>query len=234
MPAANSFTTVPISLEALTASDHAIVVPFPIRDEIVACGDIGGTLTEAGALMVGTSPQGKTRVSGIAYLSPGADPAARFAAVLAGRDSADCLAGPLAGSFVARGGQGAGVMTENFSATVTFVNPMEQTETPWDFGFAFHRVGDTFQSIYVDSKGFWYYQGTRSGFVPTFDATSGATNTLDLVVEGNMARFGVNREFVGSIDLPPPTASDVYVGTGFFEGHDVEGREIRLRAVEVW
>jgi len=48
-----------------------------------------------------------------------------------------------------------------------------------------------------------------------------------------MAHSGVNREFVGSIDLPP-TASDVYVGTGFFEGHDVEGREIRLRAVEVW
>src|SRR5215218_4292600 len=154
MPAANSFTTVPISLEALTASDHAIVVPFPVRDEIVACGDIGGTLTEAGALMVGTSPQGKTKVSGIAYLSPGADPAARFAAVLAGRDSADCLAGPLAGSFVARGGQGAGVMMENFSVTVTFVNPMQQSETPWDYGFAFHRVGDTFQSIYVDSKGF--------------------------------------------------------------------------------
>ena len=58
MPAANSFTTVPISLEALTASDHAIVVPFPAGEEIVACGDIGGTLTEAGALIVGTRPAG--------------------------------------------------------------------------------------------------------------------------------------------------------------------------------
>src|SRR3712207_3214660 len=37
MPAANSFTTVPISLEALTASDHAIVVPFPVGEELVAC-----------------------------------------------------------------------------------------------------------------------------------------------------------------------------------------------------
>src|SRR3954453_24257502 len=40
MPAANSFTTVPIPLEALTASGHAIVVPFPVGEEIVACGDI--------------------------------------------------------------------------------------------------------------------------------------------------------------------------------------------------
>ena len=35
--------------------------------------------------------------------------------------------------------QGAGVTTANFSATVTFVNPTEQTETPWDVGFAFHE-----------------------------------------------------------------------------------------------
>jgi hypothetical protein len=175
VPAANSFTTVPISLEALTASDHAIVVPFPAGEEIVACGEIGGALTEAGALIVGIGPQGDMDFSGIAYLSPSPDPAqttvslfisdddlesflattflpptviakkdaSRFADVLAARESAESLAGPFAGTLVQQEGQravrGAGVTTENFSATVTFINPQEQTETPWDVGLAFHQ-----------------------------------------------------------------------------------------------
>ena len=53
-------------------------------------------------------------------------------------------------------------------------------------------------------------------------------------MEGNKAHFGVNQDFVGSIDLPPASTSDVFVGTGFFEGHDVEGREITYQAWEGW
>jgi hypothetical protein len=38
---------------------------------------------------------------------------------------------------------------ERFSAMVTFVNPTEQTEGPWELEFAFHRVGNTFQDTFV-------------------------------------------------------------------------------------
>lgn len=70
--------------------------------------------------------------------------------------------------------------------------------------------------------------------MPTFDPAPAAKNVLDLAVRGTTALFGVNGEFVGSVDLPPATSSDVYVGTGFFAGHDAEGREIAYRAWEVW
>ncbi len=276
IPAANSFTTVPISLDALTASDHAIVVPFPVGEEIVACGEIGGSLTEAGALIVGLASRGDVGITGIAYLSPGTDPAqttislflsgedldtflaatflppqavteedaARFAEALAARSDSLRLAGPFAGQLVQRQGQrivrGAGVTAENFSATVTFVNPQEQTETPWDVGVAFHGTQDTAQIVVVKSDGHWYYQNSLTGAIKVnpalvpFDPTPGATNTLDLVVEGATARFGVNGEMVATIDLPPPTAADVVMGTGWFSDNAVEGREIAFSDFEVW
>jgi hypothetical protein len=165
------------------------------------------------------------------------DDASRFAAVLTGQNARSRVAGPSKGTLRERQGfralHGAGITTENFSATVHFTNPTERTETPWEIGFAFHQVGDTFQDIFVDSEGFWYYAGMRSGFVPTFSVAPGGSNTLDLVVDGTEALFGVNGDFVASIVLPPPTASDVYIGTGFFVDHTVEGREIDFR-FEVW
>jgi hypothetical protein len=283
IPAASSFTTVPISLEALTASDHAIVVPFPAGDELVACGEIGGTLTEAGALIIGLSPQGDTDISGIAYLSPSPDPtqttislfisgedlatfldttflpppviaqedAARFADVLAARDSAESLAGPFAGTLVQQADQravrGAGVSTENFSATVTFVNPQEQTETPWDVGLAFHQnreqpagsLPSTAQEVIVSSDGFWYYQNAVTGALQvdsqtSFDATPGATNTLDLVVDGTTALFALNGELLARLDLPAPIPSDVFVTTSFVAENVVEAREIVYTGFQVW
>ena len=77
----------------------------------------------------------------------------------------------------------------------------------------------------------------QSGSAPSFDPTPGATNTLDLIVEGNTALFGVNGEFVASINLPSSTDSDVYVGRNFLSGQAVEGRVITsiiYRAFEVW
>ena len=70
--------------------------------------------------------------------------------------------------------------------------------------------------------------------MPTFSVAPGGTNTLDLVVEGTEALFGANGEFVASIDLPPPTTSDVSIGTGFFVDHTVDGREYFFSNFEVW
>jgi hypothetical protein len=275
MPAANSFTTVPISLDALTASDHAIVVPFPVGDELVACGDIGGTLTEAGGLVIGLS-DGDVGISGIAYLGPSTDPvqtnislfitgegldtflastflpptvaeedAARFAEVLAARNGSPSLAGPFAGELVQREGlravRGAGVATADFSVTATFVNPTEQTETPWEVGFGFHlNPGQSaIRELGVRSDGGWYYSDPSTGSIgagplSTFDSSPGATNTLDLVVEGTTALFGVNGELVIRMDLPLATASDVLVTSDYSSEKIVEGREIAFTGFEVW
>ena len=69
---------------------------------------------------------------------------------------------------------------EDLSATVDFVNPTEQTETPWDYGLAFHPVENATQVVSVDSDGFWYYQGTRAGWISTFDGTPGESLPLGL------------------------------------------------------
>lgn len=276
MPTASSFTTAPISLDAMIASDHAIVVPYSAGDQSIACGDIGGSLTDAGALIVGISPHGDTDVSGIAFLSPGADPtqtnislflsgadlevilattflplpviteadAAQFAEDLDARADTASLAGPFAGTLVQQSGLrsvfGAGISTADFAATVTFTNPTEQTETPWDVGIAFHGIEETAQIVSVASDGLWHYTNSLTGMtqvnpsLTSFDASPGATNTLDLIVEGETARFGVNGDLVGTIALPPATASDVLVGAGWFSDHAVDGREIVYSNFEVW
>jgi hypothetical protein len=278
MPAANSFTTVPLSLDALTASDHAIVVPFPVEDELVACGDIGGTLIETGALIVGLAPQGDEGISGIAYLSPGAGPAqtnvslfisgeeldtflgatflpltvadedaARFAGALAARDGARQLAGPIGnplpqavGVFL---GSPAGIAVADFSATVTFVNPRDPSEIPWDVGIAFHVNLEQqlkLRGVYLDSGGSWYYtdilQGgiQQSGAAPTFDPSPGGVNTLDLIVDGGTALFGANGAFVARIELPGASSGDVMAATNFHVGNVEEGREITFSNFQVW
>jgi hypothetical protein len=280
MPAANSFTNVPLSLEALTVSDHAIVIPFPVGEELAACGDIAGTLTETGALIVGLAPQGDEGISGgisgIAYLGPSADPAqtnvslfvtgegldfflsatflpptvaeedaARFAEALAARDGSPKLAGPFTGQFLQRKSlravRGASITVEDFSATVTFVNPTEQTETPWDVGFGFHQNPghSAIREFGVSSDGGWYYSDPSTGTIAagplsTFDASPGATNTLDLIVVGGTALLGVNGELATRFDLPPAAASDVLVTTSYSAENVVEGREIAFTGFEVW
>jgi hypothetical protein len=276
MPAATSFTTIPLSLAALVASDHALVVPFPVGDELVACGELGGLLTEAGGLVVGIRPQGDVGISGIAFLSPSADgaqtnvslfisgegldtflaatflppavaaeDAARFASALAARDASSRLAGPFAGELVQRSGQrvvrGAAIAVADFSATVTFVNPTAQTETPWDVGLAFHQhpQQSAAREFVVSSDGGWFFSDPWSGVLGTgpdtaFDATPGATNTLDVVVEGATALFGVNGELVATFDLPPVAASDVFVTTDYLSENIVEGRAITYTGFQVW
>jgi hypothetical protein len=167
-----------------------------------------------------------------------ADDAARFATALAERGAMEEFGGgPLADTLTQQAASPtlllAEIGIEDLSATVEFVNPPEQTQTPWDYGFAFHPVENAALVVSIDSEGFWYYQGTRAGWVSTFDGAPGATNSLDLVVEGDRALFGVNGEFVASLDVPPPTTFGMGVATGLVPDCRVEGREIGF-TLHVW
>lgn len=71
-PAANSFSTVDASLTRLTSEDRAVVVS-ETGGNVLACGGIGGPLTEAGALVIGLAPAQGSGVSGVAFLAPSAD-----------------------------------------------------------------------------------------------------------------------------------------------------------------
>ena len=73
--AENSFTSVPLTLDAILDADHVINVHLS-ADEIdtyIACGEIDGFLTPDGALIVGLRELNDSGFTGIAFLSPGAD-----------------------------------------------------------------------------------------------------------------------------------------------------------------
>lgn len=70
-----SFTTVALSLDALLADDHAIVIRADDGDEpdSVACGDLGGILNENGSLIIGLYAVNDSNLSGVAFLAPNSD-----------------------------------------------------------------------------------------------------------------------------------------------------------------
>ena len=68
-----AFSTIPLSLDAMLAEDHALKVHVS-QEEIetyLACGDIGGTVDADGALIVGLKEVDGSGYTGIAYLVPG-------------------------------------------------------------------------------------------------------------------------------------------------------------------
>jgi hypothetical protein len=73
--AETSFTSVPLTLDAILAADHVINIHMSADqiDQYIACGALGGVLDANGALVVGLGPQDGSGWHGIAFLSPGAD-----------------------------------------------------------------------------------------------------------------------------------------------------------------
>ncbi|MGD9714162.1 MAG: hypothetical protein AB7V46_19190, partial [Thermomicrobiales bacterium] len=165
-----------------------------------------------------------------------------FASALIERDFTLPDAGPFSGELVQNATlvavEPAGVSLADFSASATFTNPSD-TSVPWDFGFTFHATGETSQRIYIDSSGAWtYYQYPEgladSGFTSAFDATPGASNTLDLFVQGNSASFGLNAEYIATVTLPDPAAADVQVATGILDSTTIPDRVIPYDNFSVW
>ena len=73
--AESSFTSVPLTLDAILGADHVVNVHLS-ADEIetyIACGEIGGFLTPEGAVIIGLRELDNSGFTGIAYLAPGAD-----------------------------------------------------------------------------------------------------------------------------------------------------------------
>ncbi|MFT4037877.1 MAG: hypothetical protein QM692_06830 [Thermomicrobiales bacterium] len=93
IPASSSFTSVPLSLDAITGSDHVVLVPAGNGDTVLACGAIGGVRQAEGALIIGLEAEGRGGLTGIVYFSPSADPTVTDVSVfLAGRSLAETRA----------------------------------------------------------------------------------------------------------------------------------------------
>lgn len=168
--------------------------------------------------------------------------ASRFAEFLSVRDFTPPDFGPFAGELVQDAAlvatSPAGVSLADFSASATFTNPLD-TSVPWDMGLTFHITSESSQRIYIDSTGLWtYYQypdsQADSGFTSAFNAAPGAANTLDLFVEGVSASFGVNGEYVATVTLPEPVASDVLVATGILDNTTIPDRVVPFDSFSIW
>jgi hypothetical protein len=135
----------------------------------------------------------------------------------------------------------AGLDVGDFVAHATFTNPSTDAGVNWDYGFQFHTTGNNEDlRIFVVSDGTWNFAvGTdppdNSVVAPNLNTALGASNSLDLIVEGFQALLGINGQFVASISLPDLLPSgDVYASTGFFGDISVSGRTIGLSDFQVW
>jgi Domain of unknown function (DUF4397) len=72
IPVAHVFGTAGIPFATLVASSHAVVVSEDVDagGDLVACGDIGGTLTDTGALVIALQTQRTGATAGVAVLAP--------------------------------------------------------------------------------------------------------------------------------------------------------------------
>lgn len=88
--AETSFTqSVPMTLDALLAEDHAINAHLSAEqiDVYIACGELGGLLSPDGTLVIGLREQNDSGFAGIAFLSPGADGASTDVSVFIAEDA---------------------------------------------------------------------------------------------------------------------------------------------------
>jgi hypothetical protein len=116
--AETSFTSVPLTLDAILAADHAINAHLS-ADEIenyIACGEIGGVVGPDGTLVIGLHPQNDSDFHGIAFLSPGADGASTDVSVFISESG--------------RGGGGGGGQNETEDASAEADMDTEAMATP--------------------------------------------------------------------------------------------------------
>jgi hypothetical protein len=162
-----------------------------------------------------------------------------FEMVVNGELSAPLLAGPFDFTLEQQPGvlsvYRAGLDVADFVAHAAFTNPAVDEGVAWDYGFQFRTTGENEDlRIFIVSDGTWNFAvGTdppeQTVTAPNLDTTPGAVNTLDLIVDGFQATFGINGEFAGVIVLPELLPSgDVYASTGFYGDLSVAGRTIGL------
>ena len=178
-------------------------------------------------------------LSGLPSLAAAQSDAEYFEQIVTGQVSGELLAGPY--EFTLEQQEDvlsvfrAGVDVADFVAHAAFTNPTEDDGQLWDYGFQFRTIGDNQDlRLFVVSDGTWNFAigpevPEQTVAAPNLDTAPGAVNTLDLIVNGFDAIFGINGQFVGALSLPELAPSgDVYASTGFFGDLAIPGRTIGL------
>jgi uncharacterized cupredoxin-like copper-binding protein len=167
--AETSFTNVPLTLDAILAEDHAINAHLSAEEigTYIACGNIGGVLNDAGALVIGLREDSNSGYTGIAFLQPGADGASTNISVFIaptlgggrGRDRAAAdevatlPAAEPAGTPAAETGEAAMVAGEQVPVSlVEFAISMPETLPAGSVTFAVTNDGTTTHSFEIENE----------------------------------------------------------------------------------
>jgi hypothetical protein len=157
-----------------------------------------------------------------------------FAALLQSQANAETLAGPFNANLKETEGSislsWSDLAVTDFHASAVVDVPAESSDVPWDAGFIFRQSPAGTFRIAISADGNWYFSigtdsPTASGPISSLQTDAGASNTLDLMVEGQSAWLGVNGELAGVVSLPSDgEAADVALGTGFYSNEVVTDR----------
>lgn len=102
-----------------------------------------------------------------------------------------------------------------------------------DFGCGFRaaRSTETGFRFVIRSNGAWYLlpsgqEPIDSGTTASYDQLPGAANTIELLARGKSAIVVINGVVLKQLDLSSITIpGGIYLGTGFFNGDTIPGRQ---------
>ena len=132
----------------------------------------------------------------------------------------------------------------DFIAAATFTNPYPRSVGSWDYGIGFRDSGlNSFHAVVVTSDGQWEHFVREGGATSAYEESgrvslnlaAGAANDLWLMAVGGTGLLYVNGTLVAELDLSDgPSGGDVWVGTGIYEGDEIDGYVTEYEEFSVW
>jgi hypothetical protein len=133
----------------------------------------------------------------------------------------------------------------DFVIEARFFNPYGVSEHAWDYGFLFRDTGGNKQyRLVVSSNSRWdlflvdgdpNVAALEYGYVENFDITVNGSNRIRLVAKDTSVYFFVNDKYVATLNVSKKLDSgDIYVATGIYGGHTINGKFTRYEGFTVW
>ncbi len=159
-----------------------------------------------------------------------------FAAVQSSSPQAGPLAGTLPMDQTTATSDAAGVALIDVVTTVDFVVPNVPASTVWNVSVSVRNVDGNGMQFILTSVGKWVYIGSgvadgEGVVIPP----AGSLVTLQVVATGPTAYFGVNGEYVATVDLAVPSAAgDVLIDASLVSGLPPGSGTIEYANFTVW
>lgn len=134
---------------------------------------------------------------------------------------------------------------KNFILEVNFISPYNVSINSWDFGVMFRHHGNNNQyRLIVSSEKKWQLRNNidssngeiiQDGKIANLQLSEGSSNNLKLYVIDDLGILFLNDHFISELDLSARRISGaVAIGTGFFNGNEVEGEKTQYTNFSIW